>query len=565
MPFRDVVIPFPKIFQMRLWIVLLILPLIGRAQTPPSEWMEVNSIRARVTANGTLFTGGSQGGFLVPKSGDQDSVKMTLFRGVFPWIGGVDPAGNLRISIGTGSPTGSDFISGFMGQTGYNRIWRVTKADIQAHRADFGDNGFIDNPIAAVMDWPKPMMAEIIPGQGEQPVALAPFEDVNFNGLYEPETGEYPTAPKRFDGKLAIPDEILFFTYNDSTQHAHSKGIGLQMQIFCTLFAYTCPEDSGLHNTIFAHYQFWSRSSERVDSLYVGFLLDFQIGNANDDYLGSMNDAFYGYNGDAIDENGFLDNPPMAFVTSVYNPLDTFGGEIKSVFTPIYPTPVGATYPVLPAEFYRYLTGRFRDGMPLTAGGNGYNPGSGDPPLCCAFPGDPTENGGWSEISAGNSPGDRRAVASFGPVTLLPFHLQDMCLAFHWGRGDTPSPLSGYLPMIKYHKWLRDVLLNFHPPVPLPDCLSFISAQTIVNKETPKVYPNPASGVIRINTGEHPLRRVRIFDFSGKMKLLQNFSGHIPGFDAWEVSVSSLTAGVYLMEMEYEKGQLMLQKIVVLP
>jgi len=550
---------------MRLWIILLVLPLTCRAQTPPSEWLEVNSIRARVTANGTLFTGGSQGGFLVPKSGDQDSVKMTLFRGVFPWIGGVDPAGNVLISIGTGSPTGSDFISGFMGQTGYNRIWRVTKADILAHRADFEDNGVVDNPIAAVMDWPKPMMAEIIPGQGEQPVALAPFEDVNFNGLYEPEFGDYPAAPEKFADRLAIPDEIVFFTYNDSTPHAHSKGHSLKMQIFCTLFAYNCPEDTDLRNTIFADYRFWSRRFERVDSLYLGFLLDFQVGNANDDYMGSANYAFYGYNGDAIDENGFLDNPPIVSATSVYRPLNNFGIDAKPVFTPIYPAPVGATYPVLPAEFYAYLTGRFSDKTPLTAEGNGYNPGSGNPPLCCAFPDDPTDSWGWSELSAGNAPGDRRAVAAFGPVSMLSYSEQNLFLAFHWRRGDTSSPLSGYLPMIKYSNWLNNDFLVFHPSAPLPDCLFPVSAQTNLNKETPEVYPNPAYDVVRIRAGEQPLKSVRIFDFSGKMKLLQNFSGHIPGFDAWEVSVSGLAAGIYLMEMEYEKGQLMFQKIVVLP
>lgn len=546
-----------------IFVLLCLIPCTCLAQWPASEWMEVNSIRARITPNGTLFTGGTLGGFRVPQSNAPDADKISLLHGVYPWVGGQDPAGNVFVSIGYGSPSASDFFSGLVDTGGYNRFWRVTGAEVQAHLADFSDNGVIDQPLPAVMEWPGHIEYE----WSEWPVPLAPFQDMNDNGLYEPEKGEYPVAPKRFAHDLAIPDEMVFFAYHDVTPHTYSKGIPLKLQFTCTLFAYNCPETPEVHNALFAHYRFRSYNYDRLDSVYLGFLMDFQIGNPVDDFIGSADGIFYGYNGDTLDENRFGAHLPIVAMTAIMEPVDTFGIPAKHVFIPIYPDPAGAAHPVQAKEFYTYLKGRFRDGTPLRRGGTGYNPTSGSPPVCCAFPDDPSDSVGWSEYSAGNLPGNRRAVAAFGPVTIMPFPSfgGDMSLAFHWGRGDLSSPLSAYPALRAFWRGLRNDLFTYHPSAGLPDCLRLTTSQAPDKmEESPEIYPNPTPGIIRIKKAGQDLQQVSVFSITGHLVFTSHISGSNSEPDFWEISLPGLSPGIYLLKTTDATGSVRSKKLIVL-
>jgi hypothetical protein len=262
----------------------LLLATVLQGQEPASAWMETNSVRALLKANGTLF----YNGFRVPKTPADPTVKASLFRSVTPWIGGVDPGGNLKIAAGSLNAATSDFRAGIMRKPGYDRIWRVTKEQIVQHRADFADNGVIDNPIPDIMNWPGSLNFDENEDGVEETVQVALFQDKNWDGVYDPEKGEHPSGAR---GHLlpsrGLPDEILFFAFNDSTKHLYTKGDRLDIQVFCTVFAYKCPESEALNNTVFVHFNFWNRGSQLLDSLYVGLYLDFDIGHNMDDYLGS--------------------------------------------------------------------------------------------------------------------------------------------------------------------------------------------------------------------------------------------------------------------------------------
>jgi hypothetical protein len=71
-------------------------------------------------------------------------------------------------------------------------------------------------------------------------------------------------------------------------------------------------------------------------------------------------------------------------------------------------------------EFYRYLSGSWRDGTRYTFGGSGYNLGPGSPIIDYAFTGDPGNNNDWSMCSASLGTMDPRTVQATGPFRLDP-------------------------------------------------------------------------------------------------------------------------------------------------
>lgn len=528
----------------------------------PGDWIDANSVHAQVLGNGALFGDVLGGKFLVPVSAEDDSNRLSLFARVTPWAGGIDPGGNLKVAAGGWSQGNSDFRAGLFGAPGLNQIWRVTKAEILTHLADFQDNGIIDNPIPSIMNWPGTLLLPPQPGAPPELLHVAPYQDISFSGMYDPAHGDYP-LPTDLLGDLpsgSLPDQMLFFGFHDSCAHVAANGKMMKLQVLCTVYAYSCPEDPIINNTVFAYYQFWNRDYERLDSLYFGFFLDPNIGNANDDYLFSNQEGtvFGAYNADNFDEGQFLLDPPLAAIMTLVGPNDGNGGNVEaSSFLPVAPGPAspGSQYPTAPAEFYNYLTGSFRDGTPLTVGGSGYNPGSLEQTYF-AFPDTPGVAGGWSEASAGNLAGNRRAVVSYGPISLNPNHLNHLLVAFTWQRTSPAGPLSGYELLLDRVKWLRyEHLFWIDPPLPKPGCLSFTLP---VQSPTPEIslmqaFPNPADQFIRVDLQEKHIRTLRIFDLMGRSVSSTIFPHQDTA--ALEVPTAPLPAGLYFLEALTTTGQ----------
>lgn len=99
--------------------------------------------------------------------------------------------------------------------------------------------------------------------------------------------------------------------------------------------------------------------------------------------------------------------------------------------------------PGTPLDYYNYLRGIWRDGTPMTYGGNAYNTGG---PLCdFMFPelsdacdwgtrGVPPSPKLWTEVTAGNPPFDRRFMQSAGPFTLRPGACNYITVGIPWAR-----------------------------------------------------------------------------------------------------------------------------------
>ncbi|MEO1383072.1 MAG: T9SS type A sorting domain-containing protein [Bacteroidota bacterium] len=390
---------------MRKIAVILWMYVIGNgivfAQTipypPGSETLDVNDVAFRVNVGGDLsWDLFSDPGCEVPKG----SGKHAMFAGGL-WIGGLDGNGDLHTAATTYRQQGMDYWPGPQAQNydaayfnRYGKVWTARADEIVVHKLLYNQPGYVIP--ANIMNWP---------GNGDtangEPAQLAPFFDQNLNGLYEPETGDYP---------LILGDEALYLVYGDyHFPNTETLGLPLGFEIRQMVYAKDTAQGNPLDQTIFMSYKMINRSGEDYKDVYVGLWIDGDLGNFFDDFVGTdeKSNMFYTYNGDPLDEGptGYGLTPPAYGITFLNRRLD-FMRTYNNNFT-------AAGNPTVPEHYYNYLKNLWQDSTFLTFGGNGYG---GTVPTNFTYPDLPTDTSGWSEVTAGNMPSDRRMLGSFGPI-----------------------------------------------------------------------------------------------------------------------------------------------------
>lgn len=529
------------------------------------EYIHGNNIGALLNSNGSLFWDGGNGHFIAGEDG------RSLVRAAGLWIAGVGKAGNLKGAIQMYNEDGrSDFVPGLLGDTvnaeNWNHIWKVTGEDILLHIRDWETDGVLDDTIASIFGWPgrgNPFFEQYngFPLPDINSHQLAPFYDVNLNGVYEPHFGDFPMNDTRSCGSAPVPAELSWFSFHDNTPHSESNMAPLQIEVSTEVTAYRCTDNQFANNSLLLFYKITNLAQEDIDSCYFGVFFDFQIGCPNDDYMATYpeKNIFYAYNSDGYDEdcspyNGFHDQPPVVAVTLLRGPRNEFLEELPlSVIMPIHEgsTIPGQAPPEQPAEYYNYLTGRGKDGIPLTNGGTGYNPGSTDY-TNIIFPGRPgMDTTGWTELNAGTLPGRRRVLASYGPFTLQPNAVNAIQLIITQIPG-TNGPLLenldalydslfeafGFLyngcidPTPLYPKCTEDIEIPpLPPPPPLPE--EFI------------ISPNPVSKILTIQIKDPGnVERLSIYDATGRLVFEKKMLT-----DVLEIDVAGWPKGTYFVRL----------------
>ena len=448
---------------------------------------QINNVRARLTTGGDVWWNGNDGRYIVPKPPPGEPEVSAIFAaGV--WLGGRDPGGNLKIAAqtygrnsgnfdyypGPLQPGADNFPGGPLadprrGSTGrdtcaqWDKFFTVSGANVDAHvqawrqaRAQ-GETSLDPASIPAdILGWPargNRFFAGIhqfrLP---ETTQGLAGFWDQDTDGLYEPDEGDYPIVEMR--NCLAAeppssPDEIIFWIYNDAGNDHRQTGSPnkMQMEIQVQAFAYQTNDD--LNNMTFQRYKLINRAIEQLDSTYFGMWVDPDLGCYTDDYIGCDVDRSlaYIYNADLLDGtngcvcdqgiNTYCDEIPILGIDYFRGPLNEWGEELgMSSFTYynngsiITGPPGNTTDPNTPQEYYNYLSGRWRDGTPLTFGGDGYQE---DGPITrYAFVDPPNDPDGWSMCAEGLPIGDRRTIQASGPFTLLPGAVNELIIGVVW-------------------------------------------------------------------------------------------------------------------------------------
>jgi hypothetical protein len=526
--------------------------------------LDINQAKAGVNSNGDLFWNYSAAQFEVP----QDSGTHTIGASAI-WIGGLDAGGQLHLAAQTYRQTGNDFYPGPI-MTSYsaatdaqwNQLWKINKTTIdtfllwRANPANF-PGYVIPSEIAT---WP---------GNGDvqqgQAALLAPFIDVNGDGVYAPNSGDYPCIKG---------DQAVFFIFNDARNiHTETGGIPLGIEVHGMVYGYSAP-GSWLDTTVFLNYKIYNRGIAMYSDVYLGQYTDFDIGTSFDDYAGCdvARSMMYGYNGDAVDGPGagsygvnapaqgvvFLRGPEADTADLVDNnrngTVDEAGESIEmSHFIAFNNDFTQTGNPENTTHFYNYLNAMWKDGSPLTYGGNGYGgatpgdfmyPGNSDPMgWGTGFP-----QASWEEVSSGNIPGDRRAVGASGPFTLSAGEASCIDYAYVYGRG-TNGPSSSIAPMQIAADSARSFYLSNNPCTCDENPLAVSEPQS----SAIGIYPNPATDNINIICGDNATgSTVEIMDVNGNVvKTTTVLSGN-----SVLISTSDLAAGVYFVRVNKDASVL---------
>ncbi len=432
--------------------------------------LAINNVRARLQVAGDLWWDGDYGRYIVPKvdtSLGQQEVSALFASGL--WLGGLDPGGNLKLACQTyGLSSGqTDFFPGPLDRDGqidpdkcehWDKLFKVSSQSIRLHLARYDaaiKSGQAYNPADIPIDvkgWPARGNLYFLELHGfplpNTIQGLADFWDADGDGDYEPDEGDYPKIDIRGRDVCGLPDEIVFWIYNDAGgAHTETNGEPLNMEVQATAFAFnSIPE---LDNSTFYSYKLINRGTESLDSTFFAFWVDPDLGCYTDDYIGcdTSRSLAYVYNEDALDGESSCDDCPQGVTTYCTEipvlgidyfrgPLDENGRELGMTSFTYYNTSSGlpgTNDPWYPHEFYNYLTGSWRDGTPFTYGGNGYNYNNDSAKVTkYAFPSPPNDPNGWSMCTEGLPFGDRRTVQSSGPFRLYPGAVNELIVGVIW-------------------------------------------------------------------------------------------------------------------------------------
>lgn len=543
------------------FILLLFLPLAWlQAQPCPNGYYDLhhNHIQARFNAGGDLFTDYEDGSFL-PDPVQGQSNPWTIFAANI-WLGGIDPGGNAKVFSPTYNNSGAAFAGPVDFSTGlpvaadcedWDRLFSVKGADIAAFLADIpGDLATAIDQYPDILGWPgrgNPHF-EMVNGFPlvEHLAGLAPFYDADSDGFYNPLDGDYPAVVVK-DLNPFVAGEMVWGAFNTLDQAG-----SLPLEAHMTAWAFDCEGLDALNNTVFTSHKIIYHGQETLTSAYLGLWIDFDIGCYTDDYLGTAPDlhSVFAYNRDLEDGDigtncsggipSFGQNPPVQSATFLGGSLD------KAIYynnASVNNPPLGTADPANLLEYYRVLTGNWRDGTPLTYGGSGYNPGN--PTSADHFcPDDPANPQGWSMCTSSLPENDRRVVASSLAGQLQPGQINELVTA--WTHHPNPNLPCGLGNTYGEMEEIRSFYDNNFGDA----CLPF-SAVHEIEKASFGLYPNPATGAVLI---EGEVEEILVFRTDG--------SPVYAGKAVTVLDVTGWSSGLYLVRLKTSAGWIT-EKLVV--
>jgi len=589
------------------------------------QYLDINNVKAACNPRSFIHGDGFSSMYEVPKGSGKHVNSKSSF-----WIGGYDTLGQLHVAAELNNANGTDFQPGPLSYTEpvvdtttmayYNKVWKVDRLMIENFKLQFQlgnvQNGSYTIP-NEILTWPgNPEDSWRIEGY------LAPYFDYNNDGWYTPEYGDYP--------EFRNADQILFWVVNDKKQHLSSSSVDyLGVQVATTAYAYYCPSindsDGVLNNTTFYNYRminkhdtvggnvFYYGKGVRYDSTMIGFVLEPNLGNSGDNYVGCdvQNNFAFMYNGDNYDDDvngiiGYHGNTPYYSINILRGPYAPMGDGIDNDkdgcvdctwkidpvthqpntslppddeftkpeynrmngFVNFYNNPNPTTG--IPSsngngiEYFRYMNNKWKNGSPLVYDGiSGTN--SFGPPCAYLYPGssDPIGYGvggtpqsplsmpSWSEVTAGNLPGERRMVINSGKFALIPSEIIELDVAMIFTQ-DSAALVNGSL----YEKVVLDnnKIYDWWKFNTITGCIDLTGVGLKEYKGNIKVnlFPNPATTQLTIDAGyENEIKEIKVLDILGKEISKQSISSK----NKTQINIENYNSGVYLIQVKCANGE----------
>lgn len=501
---------------------LLLAGLLGSAQN--HAYLDRGNFETPICSDGQLFwdQSATDGGFEWPRTSVPADEKFVAFTGHF-WIGGLDDQGSLHISAQTYLQQDFPYTPGPVNAAGnWNQVWRISRSEVDQFQTDLANGALNFANYPAIQTWP----AFAVNSLGNN-VAIAPFIDMDGDPFdYDPTAGDHPDFPG---------DQAIYAVFHDSA----GSGLGLQIELFAYL--YECTTDA-YDDICFLRYKISNYQPQQYEQVHAGLFMDFAIGDESDDFMGSdsLLSLIYSYNADAIDGD-YGTHPPAFGIVALSEPATSAAYYVNNL------TVIGN--PATAQQHYDYLRARWTDGTALVNnGGDGYGAGvqtswafSGDAGFCGGA------SNGWTEMTAGVPPFDRRGVLSTGPFTLVPGGLLYYEFAAIPARANTNDQLGSVCELKN-----KAALVRQHYAQGSTPCAPVMSAAAPAQTISFSLAPNPAQDELRLSlsAASGALTGVEVLDLSGRVL----HSEEVPGGQSRILSVAHLPAGVYLLRVKTQKG-----------
>ena len=567
------------------------------AQSTGTNVLDFNNVSALFHSNGLISldqAGSSSPYFFVPKTPSNNGPSTLFAAGL--WVGGMDTGNQLHFAGERFEQVGWDFFPGPLGTDAsitpatsaqFDQVWKVNQSDVALQMAYFHCVADPDcDAQTAFPGYTVPASFFAWPAHGDvslgQAYDLAPYIDFNSDGNYNPESGDAPCISG---------DQALFSVYNDKlAAHTESGGQQIGLEVHMMPFAYSSNVQA-VNQTVFIHYKIINRGSLTLTNTYIGLFNDFDLGCGQDDYLQCDvgRNLVMVLNGDNSDEDcngypGYGMQPPAFGQVILQGPqMDPDGSDNTDTLSADgysgtgfndgvvdneryglshfigFSNLSGSTGdPNTAAQYYGYLTGKWKDFTSMTYGGSGYSTDPSAVPARYMYPGgsDPLGVGTngqimppWTDASAGNPPGDRRGVASMGPFTLEPGQEEEIVVAYVYARAGSGGPGASVAAL----QQRTDSIRAFAQAVPGllgegSPCEDFVTGLTPHGGKDIglRLYPNPANDRLHlVLPSSSTLSMISVFDCQGALVLKQEAAISDNAID-----VARLSPGLYLVRTE---------------
>lgn len=530
-------------------LTALIVSFAGMGQTPfaTRDSMNVNHINASVLLHGDMWWNPTtEVAACEYPTGSHKHVGFTS--GI--WMSGYDAGNDLHVAAQTYRQDGNDYWPGPIDGSGslsmatstdWAKFFRVTQSDIQTFLS-LSTHTTTNTP-PSILTWPGTGNTYATGNAGAAltiPAGtnMAPFVDVNGNGLYEPLLGDYP----RIRG-----DQSLWWVFSDyGPTHTQTNGLPLGVEVHVLNYAYS--RNTLIDNVVFYEFTVINKSPIQYDSFRLGLHADMDLGYYNDDFIGFDSAHRMGivYQGSPADGtaggyplNSYGYNAPMAGVTLLELPGDSGPTKVPAGSFNYYHNDNSVEgNPTNAAQYNYYLRSRIRNGNHRY---NGFTPGmpwdTTGPSVNYVLPGDPSDTAQWSECAEGAVPGDRRFIITSNDLTLPPGGTVKISMALV-----VTDTNQGGCPLVNFHdiKTVADSawVVYWNPPAPVSIAISNVNQAPQLT-----VYPNPASTILTAELSA-PATANTTFQVFNSIGQLMPVHVQVAGNKA-TADIAQLPAGVY--------------------
>lgn len=391
----------------------------------------------------------------------------------------------------------------------YHQVWTLDQATIDRHAAQWNEP-----------DYEMPYAIATWPGNGNtangEPARLAPFQDQDGDGSYEPEAGDHP---------LIRGDRAAYILLHSDRYPANSGDMECDMHVM--VYSYGDPGQPDRYNSTFINLRMINRSGADYDSVLFGLFTDMDLGGYNDDLAecDSTRNLWYTYNGDELDADtvqeqnvfrGYGAQPPAIGFMYLNGPMyahSAWQGDDGPIFT------------------QEYIDAMFGSPGGVPHVGPGFS-------SRYQFPG-----GTWNDIFVGSDPeADRRSVGSVGPFTWAADDTLCVDLAVIHARATS----GGAYASVATLKQRADAVQAWYDNAQFTcNAITNVVGVAEVAPATWSAYPIPTEGLLTLN-GTHPRTdlRIDVLDAMGRRVLTGTWPA---GGTTMQLDLSTVEDGSYLI------------------